>query len=157
MNDPHVRSCMAGAGLAANLVGAKPRASGRTVLDALVTRCRALTDRQRDATSPLGRWMSIQAQFLCTSSPWRHQSKQVGGRRSCTSRGFNRVRQPMKLMRLADVPHGRRDHVFRRSHAVAVLTADSAIIVSGMLIGVGLCTGSGRAYYLVDTVHARRT
>lgn len=69
MNDPHVRSCMAGTGLAANLVGVKPRAIGRTVLDALVTRCRALTDRQRDATSPLGRWMSIHAQFLCTSSP----------------------------------------------------------------------------------------
>ncbi len=60
---------MAGTGLAANLVGVKPRAIGRTVLDALVTRCRALTDRQRDATSPLGRWMSIHAQFLCTSSP----------------------------------------------------------------------------------------
>lgn len=58
----------------------------------------------------------------------------------------------MKLVRLADVPHGRLDHVFRNSRAAAVVAAASAIVVSGVLIGVGLRTGSGLAYYLAGAL-----
>jgi hypothetical protein len=54
----------------------------------------------------------------------------------------------MKLMRAADVPQRQVDRVFRRSPAAAVLAASSVIIAGAVLIGVGLHTGSGLAYYL---------